>query len=222
MHACVCVSCTRIKLFIQHGIMLLPLMYGDYIPQHVWLIGKIRPKNCNIKFGMCSGNSPLEVIALDCMFTTTNRLPACPQRLSEQQGPDPSALPQCGKLSWQYYKIEHITPLYCCVFLPTIQATLLNVITAMSVRCYWSFTDGRDWTRRLTCNILSTAGQQSRRINTHSSSSCHDTTSSVVYIANLVFLWLFSQAECCFLLSEVYLTINILYFIKSFVFCLCS
>lgn len=129
MHACVCVcvcglthwqvgfSCTRIKLFIQHGIMLLPLMYGDYIPQHVWLIGKIPPKNCNIKFGMCSGNSPLEVIALDCMFTTTNRLPACPQRLSEQQGPDLSALQQCGKLSWQYYKIEHITPLYCCVFL---------------------------------------------------------------------------------------------------------
>lgn len=129
MHACVCVcvcrlthwqvgfSCTRIKLFIQHGIMLLPLMYGDYIPHHVWLIGKIPPKNCNIKFGMCSGNSPLEVIALDCMFTTTNRLPACPQRLSEQQGPDLSALQQCGKLSWQYYKIEHITPLYCCVFL---------------------------------------------------------------------------------------------------------
>lgn len=167
MHACVCVSCTRIKLFIQHGIMLLPLMYGDYIPQHVWLIGKIHPKNCNIKFGMCSGNSPLEVIALDCMFTTTNRLPACPQRLSEQQGPDPSALQQCGKLSCQYYKIEHITPLYCCVFLPTIQATLLNVITAMSVRCYWSFTDGRDWTRRLTCNILSTAATSNQGGSTH-------------------------------------------------------
>lgn len=200
MHACVCVcvcglthwqvgfSCTGIKLFIQHGIMLLPLMYGDYIPQHVWLIGKIPPKNCNIKFGMCSGNSPLEVIALDCMFTTTNRLPACPQRLSEQQGPDLSALQQCGKLSWQYYKIEHITPLYCCVFLSYNSGHLFKChYTAMSVRCYWSFTDGRDWTRRLICNILSAAGQQSRRINTHSSSSCHDTTSSVVYIANLVF-----------------------------------
>lgn len=58
---------------------------------------------------------------------------------------------------------------------------------AVSVRCYWLFTDGRGWTRRLTCKILSAAGQQSRRINTHSSSSCHDTTSSVVYIANLVF-----------------------------------
>lgn len=123
---CLCVRAHALAGGVQlHTHQVIHPAWNHAITTDVWRLHtstcminwKNTSHNCNIKFGMCSGNSPLEVIALDCMFTTTNRLPACPQTLSEQQGPDLSALQQCGKLSWQYYKIEHITPLYCCVFL---------------------------------------------------------------------------------------------------------